>query len=142
VSPNQDLSNCNLKGVTITGVGALYGSNLSRANQNGATVAGGYKPLQFADLSGANLNGATLGGGANELAVLQGANLTDANLRGANIGGDRALSLTNLTNANLNDANVTGAEALLGAYFNNTTCPDGTNSDMHGDTCVGYGVPG
>ena len=144
---NQDLSNCNLKGVTIDGnlpdpgSTPLYSSNLSGANLVEATVTGGYKPLQFADMSGANLSGATLGGGTNEFAVLQSANLTDANLRGANIGGLRPLSATNLTNANLNNAHVTGIDALQDAVFSNTTCPDGSNSDTNGGTCVGHGVP-
>jgi len=140
---NQDLSNCNLKGVTIDGnlpdpgSTPLYGSNLSGANLAEAIVTGGYKPLQFADLSGANLSGATLRGGANEFALLQSANLTNANLRGANIAGLRPLSATNLTNANLNHTNVTGIDALQDAIFSNTTCPDGSNSDANGGTCLG-----
>lgn len=151
-SPFQDLSNCNLKGVTINGNvpvlggSSLYGSNLSGANLNGATVIGGYKPLQYANLSGANLKGATLGGGANELAVLQSANLSGANLNGTTIAGPRALSLTNLTGANLNKASVVASESpldepLQDAVYGDTTCPDGTNSDNDGGTCVGHGVP-
>ena len=44
--------------------------------------------------------------------------------------------------ANLTDAKLAGAE-LKGAtvkdvVWSNTICPDGTNSDAHGDTCVGH----
>ena len=140
----QDLSNCNLKGVTIDGnlpvpgSTPLFSSNLSGANLLGATVQGGFKPLQFADLSDANLNSATLGGGPNEFAVLQSANLTGANLRGATIAGLRPLSHTNLTGANLSGASVTGIDPLLEAIYSDTTCPDGTNSDNDGGTCVGH----
>ena len=44
------------------------------------------------------------------------------------------LSFTNLRNANLRDADLTGAD-LTGVYWDNTICPDGTNSDDNGDTC-------
>jgi len=149
----QDLSYCNLKGVTIDGnvpvpgSNPLYGSNLTGANLMGATVQGGYKPLQFANLSGANLKGATLGGGPNELGVLQSANLTRANLSGATIRGSRPLSATNLTGANLLGASISGStfpsdEPLADAIYDNTTCPDGANSDNVGGTCIGHGVPG
>lgn len=147
LSPFQDLSNCNLKGVLIDGnvpllgENPLYGADLSGANLMGATVVGGYKPLQFANLSGANLDRAILGGGLNEDAVLQSANLTGANLNGAIIGGFRPLSATNLTRANLHGATVTGVDPLLDAVYNDTTCPDGTNSDSDGGTCLGHGVP-
>ena len=50
----------------------------------------------------------------------------------------------NLQEANLTDANLSGA-SLVGANLNkvtwsNTTCPDGTNSDLDGDTCTGTPV--
>ena len=48
----------------------------------------------------------------------------------------------NLTNANftcarLDDATLAGA-IVTGATWNDTTCPDGTNSNDHGNTCVGH----
>ena len=136
----QDLSNCNLRGVTITG-GGLYESNLTGANLNRATIGGGYKELQFADLDGANLNDARIGTPLFGMAVAQSASLRAANLHSATIAGFRDLSFTDLTGANLNNASVTGPQAFLGAHFDNTTCPDGTNSDNDGDTCVGHGIP-
>lgn len=43
-----------------------------------------------------------------------------------------------LTRANLNNALVTGVSALAGAIYNDTRCPDGTNSDENGGTCIGH----
>ena len=54
------------------------------------------------------------------------ANLTGANLKGAN-----------LTGANLTRATLTGAN-LSGVTWSNTTCPDGTNSNNNGGTCLGH----
>jgi hypothetical protein len=73
------------------------------------------------NLAGANLVGANLAG-----AGLYDVNLTDADLEGANLAG-AGLFLAGLTGANLN-----------GVYWNDTTCPDGTNSNDDGDTCVGH----
>ena len=49
------------------------------------------------------------------------------------------LSNADLSNANLRyailyDADLTGAD-LTAVYWDDTTCPDGTNSDDNGDTC-------
>ena len=84
--------------------------------------------LALADLEGANLEGANL----------EGANLVRANLEGANLSGAN-LSCANLVRANLESANLTGAMVNLTHWHNNvwenTTCPDGTNSDDNGNTC-------
>jgi hypothetical protein len=29
---------------------------------------------------------------------------------------------------------------VIGVIWNNTTCPDGTNSNNNGNTCVGHGA--
>jgi uncharacterized protein YjbI with pentapeptide repeats len=57
--------------------------------------------------------------------------LSNANLKGAYLYHD------NFTNANLSGA--IGDPSSEGATFSNTTCPDGTNSDANGGTCVGHG---
>jgi uncharacterized protein YjbI with pentapeptide repeats len=141
----SNLCGANLNHALIKGDNLLYGADLSDANLNRVTitgdVTGGYKPLQFANLSGANLGHATIGGGPNEFGLLQSANLTGANLEGALITGFGVLGHTNLSGANLHGASVAGFLALSGAFYDNTTCPDGTNSDDDGGTCVGHGVP-
>ena len=57
--------------------------------------------------------------------------LVGANLKGANLSG------ANLSGANLSGANLTGAN-LSDVTWGNTTCPDGTNSDNDGGTCLGH----
>jgi uncharacterized protein YjbI with pentapeptide repeats len=81
-----------------------------------------------ADLTTADLTAADLTD-----ADLTDANLADVNLRGAD------LTDANLTDANLYRADLTGAD-LTGVIWSNTTCPDGTNSNRHANTCVGYGI--
>jgi hypothetical protein len=87
-----------------------------------------------ADFSGANLTNARLND-----TDLNGAQLLSATLTGASITG-AILSDANLTGANLTDANLTGSRlsgaSLGGVRWNDTTCPDGTNSDTEGNTCV------
>ena len=85
----------------------LTDANLSYANLNGAI-------LRFADLSNANLTYANLGGADLRFADLSDADLSDAYLYGADL------------------SNVD----LTGVYWYGTTCPDGTNSDDNGNTCV------
>ena len=44
------------------------------------------------------------------------------------------LSGADLRDAYLYGADLTGAD-LTGVYWNDTTCPDGTNSNDNGNTC-------
>jgi len=104
--------------------------NLSNLN-----LAGGYFAnlnLAGADVSNANVIGANFSG-----ANLSGANLTDANfsnttLRGANLSG------ANLTQTNLKGATGMSTTTLTGVIWSNTTCPDNTNSNTDGGTCLGH----
>ena len=89
----------------------LAGANLEQANRAAAN-------LERANLEGANLRGANLAG-----ADLSGANLSFADLSFAQVIG------IDLTNADLTNANLILAQ-LTSVIWNNTTCPDGTNSDL------------
>ena len=113
-----NLSGTNLNKATLTNA-VLTDANLSGSNLNSVAASGAN--LANANLRGANLNGASL----------QGANLSRANLSGANLTG------ANLTGANLTGVITTGA-ALNKVIWSNTVCPDGTNSDSHGQTCIGH----
>ena len=75
--------------------------------------------LSAMDLSNANLTGAKLTGASLSSAKMRSTNLSGANLINAN------LINADLTNAT-SDSNTTWPTA---EYWNNTTCPDGTNSD-------------
>lgn len=46
------------------------------------------------------------------------------------------LAEANLTGADLDGADLTGARDMGQATWSNTTCPNGTNSNRDGDTCV------
>lgn len=111
----------------------------NQTNQSGANLNNAN--LQGANLAGFNFSGATL-----ESAILAGANLTDANLSRANLT-FASLNQANLTGANLNQANLTDTNLSGAVLFNanvnrvtwfNTTCPDGTNSDADGGSCLGH----
>jgi uncharacterized protein YjbI with pentapeptide repeats len=110
----------------------LQGQNLSGAQLQNASLANAN--LQGANLSGAQLQGATLTGANLAGADLNGAQLVSAVLSGANLGGAN-LNGANLTGAKLDGASLAGAN-LNGVVWSNTTCPDGTNSNAHGATCV------
>jgi hypothetical protein len=116
--PVADLHNCDLRGANLSGA-SLSSANLRDANLSGANLSNA--SLNGADLEGANMNGADLSG----------ANLRDADLR------DATLNSADLSGANLTDADLILA-FLSGANWNNTTCPDGTNSDDNGGTCSGH----
>ena len=80
---------------------------------------------KYTQCAGLVLTGAALAKVDLSYARFTGANLTGANLTGAN-----------LTRANLTRANLTNAQ-LSGITWSATICPDGTNSDVVGGTCVG-----
>jgi phospholipase C len=83
------------------------------------------------NLAGANLSHRDL-----EQVNLSGANLTGADLDGSHLD-DAFLPNANLTGASLRRADLRRAD-LTGVTWSNTTCPDGTNSNNHGNTCVGH----
>lgn len=74
--------------------------------------------------------------------VMKNANLTRANLENQLfLGVD--LTDANLTEADLTNSNLIGAigidsAILTGVIWNNTTCPDSSNSDNNGGTCFGH----
>jgi len=64
-------------------------------------------------------------------AKLTGAFLRDADLRGAKLDG------ADLTGADLTGADLTGA-SIIKVIWQNTVCPDGSNSDANSKTCQGH----
>jgi uncharacterized protein YjbI with pentapeptide repeats len=139
VGPGAYLNGANLSGFDLSSID-LTGANLSNTN------------LTNADLSDANLDGVLSGGitgtpsslPSNWLLTVgyligpglfvQYANLTDADLEDADLV-DTTLISDNFTDADLAGANLTGA-AFDYDTWSNTTCPDGTNSDNDGYTCL------
>lgn len=140
VGPGVDLQYCHLEDANLNGAD-LAGANLSNARLTSAMLNDADlnsavlehanltdTSLESADLTDADLTSAYLG-----KADLNGADLTDATLNGANF------SDTNLVNANLtgSDLNEANSNTLGNIVWGNTTCPDGTNSDNDGGTCLG-----
>tara|TARA_B100001123_G_C14991933_1_gene899939 strand:- start:4 stop:825 length:822 start_codon:yes stop_codon:yes gene_type:complete len=100
-----------LSGLGLTGPLSLYAANLSYTNLNSVDLSNSF--LVLANLSNSYLIYANLSGSDLQSADLSNSYMGDANLFGAD-----------LTNA-----------ILVGIYWSNTICPDGTNSDDNGGTC-------
>jgi uncharacterized protein YjbI with pentapeptide repeats len=145
-----DLTNANLTNAVLTNAvltnAILYGATLYSANLTGAN-------LTNVDLTNANLTNAVLTNAVLSNAVLKNATLHGVNLSGATLTGV-SLSNANLTNAdlsyadmtnialngtNLTKTNLTGVRGLSrdntdgstnqnNVIWDNTTCPDGSDS--------------
>jgi uncharacterized protein YjbI with pentapeptide repeats len=158
VGPQTNLTGAHLTGANLTGADLdkanLTSANLSGANLTDATVKG--SQLQGTVLAGATLTGIVSGGALTGTPaslppgwVLVGApvrylvgptaNLTKADFYGANLAGTD-LADANLTSADLTFANLTGANLssanLTAVIWSDTICPDGSNSNNDGDTCI------
>jgi len=136
--PDANLQGANLQGANLQGANlqdaTLQGANLQGVNATGASFIDA--ELQGANLqrgtyANANFGGADLQGANLQGDNLSGATLTNADLNGANLQG------ANLTGASLAGASVTGAN-LQTITWSNTTCPDGTNSNADGGTCLSH----
>ncbi len=146
ISAGASCTSCNLSGLTLGAI-SLAGVNYTSANMAsvvapGANFSGSNltsATLTYASLSGTNLTGTNLTGANLSNADLSKVNASGANLSNANLTGT-VLTGANLTGANLTGATTTGA-TFTGVTWSNTTCPDGTNSNSHGNTCVGHLTP-
>jgi uncharacterized protein YjbI with pentapeptide repeats len=147
---NADLADANLTNVHLVDVNLtnvdLTSANLSSLVSGGISgtpsalptdwilldgyLIGPSANLYGASLAGANLSSLNLTGADIAFATLNGADLTDTNLTNGNVYG------SNFTGADLLGANFTGAEFLTETIWSNTTCPDDTNSDSDGGTCI------
>ena len=99
---------CNKSGIQLWGT--LHGLGGNSVNSELVNA-----DLRFVNFSGASLIGVEMQG-----ANLHGANFTNANLH-----------YSDLTGANIVDYDDNGSSTI----FDNTRCPDGTNSDDNGGTC-------
>jgi uncharacterized protein YjbI with pentapeptide repeats len=117
LAPAADLEGCDFSNETISHQ-ELYAANLSGANLSGAT-------LNYVDLSYAGL----------------GADLTDTNISNSVLVGTglvgATLDGTTFTADDLSQASIY-VTSLSNVTWIDTTCPDGTNSDSDGGTCVGH----
>ncbi|MBH25543.1 MAG: hypothetical protein CMH57_14055 [Myxococcales bacterium] len=98
----------------------------------GVYFIGADSDLAGADLTGSVLSNAVLTGADLTMADLQGAELKFVDLTGATLTG------ANLTNADLSGATGLTSEAVADVVWDNTMCPDGTNSEDAGGSCDGH----
>lgn len=138
------LTDADIHGSDLTRA-ALEDASLDRANLSWAILDGA--AAGFAPLRDANLSNAIWRGGSAVGAIFHGADLHRIDFRGTDLrsasflGSDlryARLHGVDLTNADLTGANWHNATGKSAAIYANTTCPDRTNSDANGDTCVGH----
>ena len=156
IAPGADLQRCDLSGANLTSAD-LLGADLLQSNLTSATLLNAnlsdtnmtLATLADVDASGATFVNATLSDAKlpdAELAGadMMGARMTDSHLTGADLTG-ADLEQVNFDGGNLEGANFTQADLdgaytsavnVTGAIWNDTTCPDGSNSDKDGDTCA------
>lgn len=121
-----DKGNCDLSG-------GSFGGNLTDVDFRGCRLDG----AQFAGaaLVHSRLDGVSAVGTSFVGTQVGGVRFMGANLQGADFHG-AFLEGADFTGANLTGADV-GMAALSGVVWKNTICPDGSNSDSHGNTCEG-----
>ena len=121
----------------LTPAGVLSFGDYSRCDLSGINLAA--RVAEGLQLPQANLTATDFSS-----AILTGSNLTEADAAGAKFPSADMTNVqaceTNFTNADLLNATTTGA-IFDDAFWNNTTCPDGTNSNDNGNTCVGHLQP-
>ncbi len=123
---NKAINNSNLAGAQLMYAQLAY-ANLASSQLQGADLSG--SDARGADMSYTNLSGATL-----RWSTVMWSNFSFADLTGANLSG-AFLAGANFHGANLSGADLTGAD-LTGVNWQDTICPDGTNSNTHNQTCV------
>jgi uncharacterized protein YjbI with pentapeptide repeats len=150
---NSNLTGANFSGITtaIRDIGISFeGSNLTNTTFANADIHGrGNVPVfMFATGNNTNFSGVDMRGG-----YFQHVNLTNPNFTNVNLSMGAAtfqqparffhavLNNANFTNANLNQAIGFTTATLTSPIWSNTTCPDGTNSDTNGGTCIGHFPP-
>ena len=131
-----NLANAHLAGFNLSNLD-LFASNLTGADLSGATLSN--IGFSNAHLDNVNLTGAQLSGDNFYNGYLPGADLSNATIAGT--------SFTNVdfTNAKFTGATISGSNFendnlastnLSGVHWQNTICPDYSNSDIHVDGCL------
>jgi uncharacterized protein YjbI with pentapeptide repeats len=137
-----EIHNMDLSGNDLTGVGNLgdgggfHSSNLSGTDFSGVNITDTF--FESSNLTGADFSSTT---NPNSFVSFEGSNLTNTDFTGASLVSGQFIGVsgsnTDFTNANLTGADFSG-HSLTSIVWSNTTCPDGTNSNSHGNTCAGH----
>jgi uncharacterized protein YjbI with pentapeptide repeats len=98
--------------------------------------------MHAAILNGVNVSSARLVGAQLDASSAVGTYFADSDLSNAQITFGQWEN-ANLTHANLSNASLEGTDFrganMSNVIYNNTLCPDKTNSDDNGGTCSGHG---
>ncbi len=128
------LYNCYFISADISGVIFKNGNldqclftNSNLTNADLSNLVNGYGNQMSVDMTGANLTGANF-----SKDLLQNSKFQNANLQNTNF------SNANLVRVNFGGAQHMSTDNLSGTTWNYVTCPDGSNSDNNGNTCVGH----
>lgn len=162
IGPGANLDNEDLANFNFTNFGGEYLAGIQLANTNLENTDFSSTSLTGANLTGADLTDANLTDSSLTAADIDGANFSGVSLTGVVsgqitgtplnlpapwqllngylIGPDANLVKADLGGVAFNNADLYAADlyqaGLTGATWSNTICPDGTNSDNDGDTCV------
>ena len=128
-------------GATGTGGGgssyppnACPSCDLTGIDRSGEDIRGVYLP--WANLSNGHFVGTNLSESMIDHANCSYADFTNASLSSSNA------YMTNFNNANFTNADLSGMVTtqndVIGAIWNNTICPDASNSNDNGNTCEGH----
>jgi uncharacterized protein YjbI with pentapeptide repeats len=136
---NTDWSNTIFKGATLAM--GTEGDTFTGVDFTNATLELSISNSNFTNANFTNANdklGSSAGAGGFGDSNLTGANFTNATMTNFSFFNSNFTN-ANFTNANLSGVTTSGVNTFTGAIWSNTTCPDGTNSDNDGNTCIGHG---
>lgn len=123
---DADISGVNLKGAYFRSM-TFRNANLTGADLSELRNSMGLTTVSDLIMNGANLSNANLSNN-----ILQDSDFRTANLQNTNFSNTKFIRVKFTGAQNMSTTNLTGAT------FEETTCPDGTNSDAHGATCSGH----
>lgn len=123
-------------GADFTGITIVNEVDLSYGNFEGANFTSAFHErsgivIVRANMNHANFSKSSWAGAKFAQTHFVGANLTSANLE------DAKLTAVDLSDADLTDADLRGTD-VSSVKWGNTTCPDGSNSNTHNNSCVGH----
>lgn len=111
---------------TYSSLGTIHAANLTNTDFRNSLDNKSYFEMSDVNLSGANFSGVSF--------VTYGSQFTSVIATNTNFS-NASFENTIFNNTNLSSANLTNTT------WTNVTCPDGTNSDNNGNTCLGHLVP-
>lgn len=130
---NSDFTNTNLSGAQLAW-SDFSGSNLTGANLDIINDHVNFSNVDFT-------NALTETGGRLTFSNFSGADMSDLHIANMFFN-DSVFAGTDFTNVHFDNTTFTGADMstaiLTNTTWTTTICPDGTNSDDNGNTCIGH----